>query len=120
VEDPFTVPTDYTVASVRFIHAIGNANPMTLYARLTGDTVAAHWTAVGTEVGYQGANPFNLLPAGAYDLTTRYTGSPTPVISATAQSFSGGHVYTVTARGDITITSATATNRPILDNAANY
>src|SRR5207247_1085180 len=26
VEDPFTVPTDYTVANVRFVHAMGNAN----------------------------------------------------------------------------------------------
>jgi hypothetical protein len=120
VEDPFTVSTDYTVAAVRFVHAIGNANPMTLYARPTGDTVTAHWAAVGAEVAYQGAGAFTTLPAGAYDLTTRYTGSATSVITRAAQSFLGGRVYTVTARGDITITSTTATNRPILDNTANY
>ncbi len=119
VEDPFTVPTDYTVANVRFVHAMGNANPMTLYARPVGDTVTAHWAAVGVEVAYKGVGAFTTLPGGAYDLATRYTGSATPVITRTAQSFSGGQVYTVAARGDITVTSTTATNRPILDNTAN-
>jgi hypothetical protein len=120
VPDPFTVPTDYAIANVRFVHAIGNANPMTLYARLTGDTVTAHWAAVGSAVAYKGAGGFTPLPSGAYDLITRYTGSATPVVTSSAQSFLGGHVYTVTARGDTTVISTTATNRPILDNTANY
>jgi hypothetical protein len=35
-------------------------------------------------------------------------------------TFIGGHIYTVGARGDITITSTTATNRPFLDNTTNW
>jgi hypothetical protein len=34
-------------------------------------------------------------------------------------SFSPGRVYTITARGDMTVTSSTATTRPQLDNTAN-
>jgi hypothetical protein len=34
-------------------------------------------------------------------------------------SFNGGKVYTIGARGDITVVSTTATNRPFLDNTAN-
>ena len=122
VEDPFAAAVaaiDYSVANVRFIHAIGNANPMTLYARLTGDTVTAHWAAVGAEVAYKGAGAFIGLPSGVYDLGTRYTGSATNAISAAAVSFVGGRVYTIGARGDITVTSTTAPSRPFLDNGAN-
>ena len=119
VEDPFTVPTDFSTAYVRFVHAIGNANPLTLYVRLTGDTVTAHWAAVGAAVSYKGAGAFTPLPPGVYDLGTRYTDSTTNAISRTAVSFSGGRVYTVGARGDITITSTTAANRPILDPTVN-
>ncbi len=116
VEDPVAAPTDYSVATVRFVHAIGNANPLTLYAKnsTTGTEVA-----VGAELAYKAAGAFTALPAGVYDLSTRYTGSPTNVITRTAVSFSGGRVYTIGARGDITVTSTTATNRPVLDNTPN-
>jgi len=36
------------LATVRLVHASPNANPLTLYARLSGDTVTTHWAAVGT------------------------------------------------------------------------
>jgi len=116
VEDPWVQPTDFTVATVRFVNAISNASPMTLYAKNTTTTTEI---AVGAAVAYKGAGAFTALPAGVYDLNTRYTGSATNVITRTAVSFNGGHVYTVTARGDITVTSTTAVNRPILDNTAN-
>ena len=49
VEDP--VPAqDFSTAYVRLVHAIYNANPLTLYGRPTGDTVTAHWTALGSAV----------------------------------------------------------------------
>ncbi len=67
VEDNFAIPTDTTLATVRFVHAISNANPMTLYAK---STVTAVETAVGAEVAYKGGGAFVTLPAGAYDLTT--------------------------------------------------
>lgn len=116
VEDPFTQPTDFSVATVRFVNAIANANPMTLYAK---STVTGTEVPVGAEVAYKGAGAFTTLPAGVYDLSTRYTGSSTNAIVRTAVSFNGGKVYTIGARGDITVVSTTATNRPFLDNTAN-
>jgi hypothetical protein len=93
-----------------------NANPMTLYAR---NTVSGTESAVGSEVAYKAAGAFVSLPGGIYDLNTRYAGSPTNVITRTGVSFNAGNIYTVSARGDITVTSTTATNRPFLDNTAN-
>jgi uncharacterized protein DUF4397 len=119
VEDPFTVQTDSTVATVRFVNAISNANPMTLFAK---NTTTSTETAVGAEAPYKGAGAFVNLPAGAYDLSTRYTGSSTNVLTRPAVSFVGRKVYTITARGDITVapsTACAATNRTCLDNTAN-
>jgi hypothetical protein len=119
VEDPLSVqatPINYAVAYVRFVQAISNASPLTLYARNTtvGDTVA-----VGGAVAYQGAGTFTALPSGLYDLFARYTDSTTNKVSRTGVAFLGGRIYTIGARGDITITSTTATNRPFLDNTNN-
>ena len=119
VEDNFAIPSDTTLATVRFVHAISNANPMTLYAN---STVTAVETAVGPEVAYKGAGAFVTLPAGAYDLSTRYTGSSTNVLTRPGVSFVARKVYTITARGDITVAPSTtcpATNRTCLDNTAN-
>lgn len=116
VEDPFPAQIDFTVANVRFVNAISNSSPMTLYAKNpnTGAEVA-----VGAEEAYKSAGAFTALPAGVYDLGARTTGSTTNAISRTTVSFSGGHAYTITARGDMTVVSSTATNRPFLDNTAN-
>lgn len=119
VEDPLSVqpqPIDYSVAYVRFVHAISNASPLTLYARSTvvGDTMA-----VGSAVTYKGAGAYTALPVGVYDLFARYADSTTNKVARTGVSFLGGRIYTVGARGDITIVSTTATNRPFLDNTAN-
>lgn len=116
VEDDFPAQFDYTVAYVRFVHAISNANPLTLYAvnTTTNDTVA-----VGGEVSYKGAGAFTALPEGLYNLGARYAGITTNAVSRTGVSFLGGRVYTIGARGDITVVSTTATNRPFLDNTAN-
>jgi hypothetical protein len=120
VEDPVVAPTDFTVATVRFVHAISNANPMTLYAK---NTVAPNTeSAIGAEVAYKGAGAFTAIPAGVYDLSTRYTGSATNVMTRAGVSFVGGRVYTITARGDIAVAPSTAcgaTNKTCLDNTAN-
>ncbi|HKR07821.1 MAG TPA: DUF4397 domain-containing protein [Gemmatimonadaceae bacterium] len=120
VEDAFTPPPDILTTTVRFVHAISNANPMTLYAKST--TTAAE-VPIGAEVAYKGAGAFINIPAGFYDLSTRYTGSATNAMARTGVSFLGGHVYTITARGDITVavttTGCAATNRTCLDNTAN-
>lgn len=116
VEDTYPADIDWSQAYVRFVHAISNANPLTLYAKL--QTTGAE-TALGASVAYQGGGDFTALPAGVYDLGARYTGLATNAISRTAVSFVAGRVYTISARGDITITSSTATTRPFLDNTAN-
>ena len=119
VEDPFTVPPDFNTATVRFVNAISNANPMTLYAR---NTTTGAEVPIGAEVAYKGAGAFTNVPGGAYDLNTRYTGSATNVVTRPAVSFVGGRVYTITARGDITVAATTtcaSTNKTCLDNTAN-
>jgi hypothetical protein len=120
VEDPFIPDIDYSVAYVRFVNAISNANPMTLYAK---NTTTAVEVPVGAEIAYKGAGAFTALPGGFYDLSTRYTGSSTNALSRTGVSFSPGRVYTITARGDITVAPTTdgcaTTNKTCLDNTAN-
>lgn len=116
VEDAFSAEIDWSTAYVRFVHAIYNANPMTLYAvnRETGQEIA-----IGGPVAYKAGGAFVPVPNAVYDLRTRYAGATTSAIVRTNEGFLAGKVYTITARGDITITSATALNRPFLDNTAN-
>jgi Domain of unknown function (DUF4397) len=116
IEDDFTIPTSFATASVRFVNAISNANPMALYARAT--TADSTVFPIGAEVAYKSVAVWTSIPTGSYDLYTRYPGTTTNVILRTGVGFAGGHVYTVTARGDIT-SSATA-RVPTLDNTANY
>ncbi|MCC6930750.1 MAG: DUF4397 domain-containing protein [Gemmatimonadaceae bacterium] len=116
VQDDYPATIDYNVAYVRFVNAISNANPMTLYVKSSTTAVE---TAIGGPVAYKAGGAFVSIPGGSYDLSTRYAGSSTNAITRTAISFNAGRVYTISARGDITITSTTATNRPFLDNTAN-
>lgn len=116
VEDPFATAIDFTVAYVRFVHAISNAAPMTLYAKNTTTLVEV---PVGAQMSYKSAGAFTSVPAGSYDLGARYAGVATNAVSRTAVSLVAGRVYTIGARGDITVVSTTATNRPILDQTAN-
>jgi len=119
VEDPVIAPTDYTVASIRFVNAIANAAyPLNLYARATtGDTVTL--VPLSAPVAYKGVGTFTTLPTGVYNLYARYTDSTTNKFSRTSVSFFGGRFYTISAFGDITITSTTAATRPQLDNTVN-
>jgi hypothetical protein len=120
VEDPLPAQIDWTAADVRFVHAISNANPMTLYARQVESGIEY---AIGGEVAYKGATGFTKLPNGSYTLRTSYAGASTNAMSRTAVSFSAGHVYTITARGDIltapTTTGCATTNRTCLDYTPN-
>lgn len=116
VEDPIPEAFDYSNAQVRFVNAISNANAMTLYVK---NTTTGTELPIGSAVAYKAAGIFAPVPNGVYDIMTRYGGSSTNVITRTAVSFSAGRVYTISARGDITVTSSTATNRPTLDNTAN-
>lgn len=124
VEDPFVAPTDFSLATVRFVNAISNANPMTLYATSTTTTPPPTEYPIGDVVAYKSAGAFTQIPAGVYNLSTRYAGSTANVLIRNGVSFSGGRVYTITARGDITVASSStttcaSTNKTCLDNTAN-
>lgn len=108
---------DYSVAYVRFVNAISNANPMTLYAVNVDTSKHMPEVALGSAVAYKSAGTFTSLPAGTYNLSTRYPGSGTNVITRSSVSFTEGHAYTITALGDINATSGT--NKPALDNTQN-
>jgi hypothetical protein len=116
IEDPYSPAIDYTQSYVRFVNAISNSSPMILYAK---NQTTGTETALGSAVAYKSGGAFTALPGGVYDLNTRLAGSSVNVITRTGVSFSAGRVYTIGARGDITVVSTTATNRPFLDNTAN-
>ena len=121
VEDPIPAGIDFAVAHVRFVHAISNGNPMTLYA--TGTTPVSPEVAIGGTVAYKGAGAFVPVPQGTYTLTTRYAGASTNAMTRTGVAFNAGRVYTITARGNITVapttTGCAATNVTCLDNTVN-
>jgi hypothetical protein len=120
VEDP--IPTSIARDSiyVRLVNAIGNAGPLVLVAR-TQTTPAVEY-ALGGPVAYKSAGTFVALPAataGPIDLVLRNVGSTTAVATVTGGSLLSGRVYTVAARGDITVTSTTAANRPQITATLN-
>ena len=116
VEDVFPSAIDFTQSYVRFVNASSNSSPMTLYAK---NQTTSTETAIGATVAYKGGGAFTAIAGGTYDLNTRLSGSSTNVVTRTSVSFGAGRVYTVTLRGDMTVVSTTATNRPFLDNTAN-
>lgn len=115
VEDPLPATIDWSKALVRFVNAISNSQPMTLYVVNT-ETQAE--TAVGGAVAYKGAGTFTALEPFTYDLHARLADGTDKIIR-TFTPFLPGHVYTITAHGDMTVTSTTSANRPILDSSAN-
>jgi hypothetical protein len=117
IEDPFTVPTDFTAASIRFVNASSNSSAMTLYAKNTTTLVEV---PLGAAVTYKSAGAFTSLPAGIYDLNARTTGSSANAIQKLAVTFLAGRVYTVTGLGDMTLsTTSTSATRPVFNVTAN-
>ena len=118
IEDDIPTRVDYAIADVRFVNAISNATgPIVLYVTNTDTSAHMPETAIGTGVGYKSASAFVALPEGAYNLSARYAGSSTSIVTRNGLGFSGGRAYTITIRGDAT-SSATAT-KPALDNTFN-
>lgn len=111
LEDAFPATIDWTQAYVRFVNAVSNSNPMTLYAKST--TTLAE-SPVGAIVAYKGGGAFVAIPGAVYDLGARESGATTNKMSRTAVSFVAGRVYTITARGNILTTST-----QLLDNTTN-
>jgi hypothetical protein len=89
---------------------------MALYAMNTNTNIEA---TVGAAAAYKTGSLFVAIPNGVYNLSVRNSGSATNVITRTSVSFSKGRIYTIGARGDMTVVSATAVNRPFLDNTLN-
>ncbi len=102
---------DHSVAYVRFVNAVSNTDPMTLYATNRETDVE---TAIGGTVAYKSGGAFTSLAPGSYDLATRHDGGATDVMTRVNVGFNAGRVYTITARGDITVSSTM-----FLDNTAN-
>jgi hypothetical protein len=114
VEDVLPATIDWSKVLVRFVNAIGNSQPMTLYAVATLGVE----TALGGPVAYKTAGAFTALTPAPYDLRARLANGTNAIVRDFV-TFTAGHVYTITARGDMTITSSTSSNRPFLDNTAN-
>ena len=119
VEDPIAAAIDYSVANVRLVNAIYNANPGTL--TVTNADTSIHPTpppsVIGGSIAYKSAGAYVAIPVGSYSLSVAGLGA-TPVTHA-ALAFAGGRYYTITARGDMTVVSNKLTTYPTLDNQAN-
>ncbi|MCZ4243045.1 DUF4397 domain-containing protein [Pedobacter punctiformis] len=112
-------PVDTSGGYVRFVHAISNANPFNLVLK---NTTTGAETVVATNIAYKSASSFVKVPFGIYELYCRYPNSSTNVISrngTSAVSVIKANTYTFSIRGDMTVTSTTATNRPFIDNTPN-
>lgn len=117
VEDVYPESPSYDSTYIRFVNASPTAGPLTLFFRNTTTNVEGQLSA---PVAYKAGGTFLALRGGGVvDLIVRTAGSTAAAITRPAVSFNTGRVYTVTARGDITVTSATAANRPQLDQTAN-
>lgn len=123
VEDAFVPQIDFSVAYVRFVHAISNANPLILYAAKITQPDSGAVDTLGAAVAYKGAGAFMPVAAGIYNLAVRYQDSTSTAISRTNVTFAPGRVYTIGARGNITVapntTACPGTSITCLDNTLN-
>ena len=117
VEDNFPEAIDYDAFYIRFVNASSNSQPLVLSFRNPANNGVG---VVGSAVAYKSASPFvRFQGSGVVDLSLRAQGGTTDVVTRTGVSLVQGRVYTVTLRGDMTVTSTTAANRPQLDLTAN-
>lgn len=117
IEDNFPTGFDFSTAYVRFINASPNSQPMTLH--LTEIGTSQRTMTVGGAIAYKSTSEFIKVPPTGYNLALRTTGSSQNLVVRENIGFEAGGVYTITLRGDMTVTSTTATNRPFLDNTIN-
>jgi len=118
VEDAIPATYDYTVGNVRFVNAIYNSTPGTV-TLVNNDTTIKPTPApvtLGSAVAYKTAGAFTKVPPGTYTVTVTGLGTGSVVGSI---AVAGGHYYTLTAHGDMTVTSSKATNFPKVDVAQN-
>jgi hypothetical protein len=109
IQDDIPAQLDYTVSTVRFVNGVYNATgPMTLWLK---NTVTKDSVSVGGPIAYKSASPFGIVPGAVYDLTVRYTGSNTAVLTRTGIGFPAGRVFTVSARAGTGTTLDVTANR---------
>lgn len=108
---------DNSVTYVRFVNGIPNANSGMDF--MVKNNTTSVETVIATNVAYKSGADFVKLLPGVYTIYTRYPGINTNLITRADVSFVIGRVYTISSRGDMTVVSTTATNRPFLDNTAN-
>ncbi len=109
-----------TAAHVRFVNTISNATAG--FDLVAKNTTTAAEIVIASNIGYKAASTFVEVPNGIYEVYARYPGNAANVISRNGTSnvsFIAGRAYTISSRGDMTVNSATAVNRPFLDNTSN-
>jgi len=119
VEDKIPAISEST-ASVRFVNTISNATAG--FNLVFKNTTTLAELVIATNVGYKTASEFTQVPNGTYEIYARYPTGTANIISRTGTSvvaIVAGRSYTISSRGDMTVTGSTATNRPFLDNTPN-
>lgn len=96
LEDVLPASRDYTKALVRFVNAIPNATGDITLAVTNAATSTA--TDVGGAIAYKSGSAFIEVPEGSYTAQGRITTNVTG-LTRTAFNMTGGHAYTLTARG---------------------
>jgi hypothetical protein len=108
-------PADTSITYVRFVNAISNSTPLTLYAK---DADTDEEVVIGGATAYKQATDFVPITGGFFTLIAR-DASGTDKIVREGVNLNQRGIFSITARGDFTITSTTATNRPQLDATFN-
>jgi hypothetical protein len=103
IEDALPTTFDYTKAYIRIVNASVNAPRIGVSSKLQG---TSNNVLVGQQVQYKGASPFVTIEPGLTDLTVVLDNNPTPFVFTNFNLF-GGHVFTLTLRGDATSSTAT-------------
>lgn len=101
VEDDLPTSFDYSKAYIRFVNASANAATISATTTLQGTTTA---TTIAANLAYKSASAFATVTPGLHDITVTYSGIST---TFTGQNLIGGHVLTLTLRGDATSSSTT-------------
>lgn len=107
IEDKLPTTFDYTKSYLRVVNASVNAPSISASTTLQGTTTAI---SVATNVGYKAASEIVTIPPGLTDITITFTGYPP--VTLTGGGFSGGHVYTIALRGDVS--SGVTANKPTI------
>jgi hypothetical protein len=108
---------DTSAAYVRLVNTVPNANISGFDLKALNTTTNENITIAGV-TAYQSGSVFVKVPNGVYNLTSISTNTPTSyTITRTAVSFAKGLVYTITTRGDATLT--TGANARALDLTRN-